>query len=60
MHPPETGNAPVKTSRTLEAVSRYRHPVAFYVLATAIPWAMLSPLPGCRDDQIPATSPSAS
>ncbi len=40
MHPPETGNAPVKTSRTLEAVSRYRHPVAFYVLATAIPWAM--------------------
>jgi uncharacterized protein len=40
MHPPETARRPVTTWSALENVSRYRHPVAFYVLATAISWAM--------------------
>lgn len=28
-----------ESARTLSAVSRYRHPVAFYLVATAVPWA---------------------
>ena len=40
MHPPETGSRPATTWSALENVSRYRHPVAFYALATAISWAM--------------------
>jgi membrane protease YdiL (CAAX protease family) len=40
MYPLEIDHQPAKTRRALENVSRYRHPVAFYVLATAIPWAL--------------------
>ena len=31
---------PAKAPHVLENVSRYRHPLAFYVLATLIPWAL--------------------
>jgi uncharacterized protein len=40
MYPLKTDHRPAETRRALEIVSRYRHPVAFYFLATAIPWAM--------------------
>jgi len=40
MYPLKIDHRPAKTPRALENVSRYRHPVAFYVLATAIPWAL--------------------
>src|SRR6266508_1836510 len=40
MYPLKIDHRPAKTRRALENVSRYRHPVAFYVLATAIPWAL--------------------
>ena len=40
MYPREIDYRPAKTRRALENVSRYRHPVAFYLLATAIPWAL--------------------
>lgn len=40
MYPQEIDHRPAQTGRALENVSRYRHPVAFYVLATAIPWAL--------------------
>jgi hypothetical protein len=35
-----TAELTTKTGGPPETVSRYRHPVAFYVLATAIPWAL--------------------
>lgn len=31
---------PARAPHALENVSRYRHPLAFYFLATAIPWAL--------------------